>query len=59
MKSLPGAAPPLKIGDFCDQSDQARIIRLNKTNFVLNTYPGLQMGDFSDQFDPARILQCN
>ena len=59
MKSLPRAALPLNIGDFGDQSDQARILSLNKTNYGLITYPGLQIGDFGDQFDPARILQYN
>ena len=48
MKSLPGAAPLLKIGDFGDQSDQARILSLNKINLDLNTYPGLKIGVFRD-----------
>ena len=38
----------LKIGDFGDQSDQARILSLNKINLDLNTYPGLKIGVFRD-----------
>ena len=50
MQSLPGATLPfpLKIGDFGDQDDRARILSLNKTNFELNTCPGLKIGDFGD-----------
>ena len=48
MESLPGAPPPLKIGDFGDLDDQARIMSLNKTNFELNTRPGLKIGDFGE-----------
>ena len=48
MKSLPGAAPPLKTGDFGVQDELARILSLNKTIFELNTCPGLKIGDFGD-----------
>ena len=34
-----GLPLPLKIGDFGDQDDQARILCLNEINFELNTCP--------------------
>ena len=40
--------PGLKIGDFGDQDDQARILSLNKTNFELKRSPGQKIGDFAD-----------
>ena len=40
--------PPLKIGDFGDQDDQARNLSLYKRNFELNTCPGLNLGNFGD-----------
>ena len=58
MESLLGAAPPpLKIGDFGDQSYPLRILSLIKTNLDLNTYPGLKIGDFGDPSDPANKIQ--
>ena len=50
--------PPVKIGDFGDQSYPLRILSLIKTNLDLNTCPGLKKGDFGDQSDPLRILRC-
>ena len=40
--------PPLKIGDFGDQSYSLHILSLFKTNFDLHTYLGLKIGDFGD-----------
>ena len=39
--------PPLKIGDFGDQSYPLRILRC-KTNLDLNTCTGLKISDFGD-----------
>ena len=52
-----GRTPPLKIGDFGDQSYPLRILSLIKTILDLNTCPGLKIGDFDDPSDPANKTQ--
>ena len=47
--------PVLKIGDFGDQFDPARIFHCNKYRRVMCLV--LKIGDFGDQDDQARLLQ--
>ena len=48
MSRVTSPTPSLKIGDFGDQDDLARILSLKRTNFELNTCPCLKIGDFGD-----------